>query len=186
MRPALVLFLIGFIVGPVLDGLHTFSGATWYPEPQWMRSVWWVPPLFAAAALSIGFGRVLSERLFKQPGPALSWAQVLSAMALFIGCYAASGFLPVSETLRAVLLTVCFLGGWYLWDRTALGMGPFRCCAASAAGPSSTTLVHYGFFFHRETMLDGIALWIPPLYFLAALAVGSLARRLHFQPVTAP
>src|SRR5450432_2384059 len=81
VRPALVLFLIGFTVGPVLDGLHTFSGTTWYPDPQLLRSVWWCPPLFAAAALSIGLGRVHSERLFKRPGPALSWAQVLGAMA---------------------------------------------------------------------------------------------------------
>ena len=42
MRPALWLLLIGATVGPVLDGLHTFSGMTWYPHPQWLRSVWWV------------------------------------------------------------------------------------------------------------------------------------------------
>jgi hypothetical protein len=185
LRPAVVLLIIGFTVGPVLDGLHTFSGTTWYPDPQWMRSVWWCPPLFAAAALAIGMGRVYSERFFKRPGPSLSWTQVLSAMALFIGCYAASGFLPVSELFRALLLTVCFGLGWALWDRTALGLASALSCGFCGWAVEHT-LVHNGFFFHRETTLDGIALWIPPLYFLAALAVGSLARRLHLQASTAP
>ena len=185
VRPALVLLLIGATVGPVLDGLHTFSGMTWYPNPQWMRSVWWCSPLFAAAALTIGLGRVHSERLFKQPGPALRWGQVLAVMGMFIGCYAASGFLPVSETSRAVLLTVCFLVGWYVWDRTPLGIASALSCGF-CGWLAEHTLVHHGFFFHHDTMLDGIALWIPPLYFLAALAVGSLARRLHLQASTAP
>ena len=185
MRPALILLLIGFTVGPVLDGLHTFSGATWYSEPQWLRSVWWCPPLFAAAALSIGLGRVGFERYLERPGPELGWLQVLSAMALFIGCYAASGFLPISELARALLLTGCFAAGWAVWDRTLLGLGSALLCGLCGWAVEHT-LVHQGLFFHRETTLDGIALWIPPLYFLAALAVGSLARRLHLQPSTAP
>ena len=178
MRPTLLLLLIGATVGPVLDGLHTFSGATWYPDPQWLRSVWWCPPLFAGAAVAIGIGRVASERLFRRPGPSLSWSQVLAVMGLFIACYAASGFLPVSETVRAVLLTVCFAGGWYVWDRTLLGIGSALTCGLGG-WLVEHTLVHRGLFFHRDTMLDGIALWIPPLYFLAALAVGALARRLQ-------
>lgn len=39
------------------------------------------------------------------------------------------------------------------------------------------TLVGRGLFFHKDTALDGVALWIPPLYFLAAFAIGQLARR---------
>lgn len=185
MRPALLLLLIGFTIGPVLDGLHTFSGATWYPDPQWLRSVWWCPPLFAAAALAIGLGRVQMERLIGRPGPRLKWGQVLAAMALFIGGYAASGFLPVSEGLRAALLTVLFFIGWAAWDRTPLGLGSALLCGLCGWAVEHT-LVQRGLFFHRETTLDGIALWIPPLYFLAALAVGALARRLYLQASTAP
>lgn len=177
LRPTLWLLLIGATVGPVLDGLHTFSGATWYPHPQWLRSVWWCPPLFAFAAVSLGLSRLYWEKLLKRPGPALSWPQVLGAMGVFVGCYAASGFLPVSEAARAALLMAGFLGVWLAWDRTALGVA----CALSAGAGGwlvEHTLVGQGLFFHRETALDGIALWIPPLYFLAALSIGALARRL--------
>ena len=181
MRPALLLLLIGATVGPVLDGLHTFSGAIWYPHPQLLRSVWWVPPIFAVATLGIGLGRVYSERVFDRPGRALSWGQVLGAMGLFIGCYAASGFLPVSEGWRALLLVICFAIGWTAWDRTLLGLGSALLCGACGWAVEHA-LVGHGLFFHRETTLDGIALWLPALYFLAALAIGGLARRLSVEP----
>ena len=180
-RATLWLVIIGATLGPVLDGLHTFSGATWYPQAQWMRSVWWCPPMFAAAAVVIGMSRVLWERGLKRPGPSLSWGQVLSAMGVFIACYAASGFLPVGEAARATLLAACFVAGWVAWDRTGLGAA---CALATALGGwfVEHTLVGWGLFFHRETTLDGIALWIPALYSLAALAVGALARRLSDLP----
>ena len=97
--------------------------------------------------------------------------------ALFVGCYAASGFLPVSEAARTALLTLAFLGAWLAWDRSALGIA--SALAAGAAGwLVEHTLVGQGLFFHRETTLDGIALWLPALYFTAALSIGALARRL--------
>ncbi len=171
------LALIGFTVGPVLDGLHTFSGATWYPHPQWLRSVWWCPPLFSFAAVAIGMSRVFWETTLSRPGPTLSWSQVFAAMGVFVACYAASGFLPVSEVARAVLLGVGFIAIWFAWDRTALGIA----CALAAGGGGwlvEHTLVAQGLFFHRDTMLGGIALWLPVLYFSAAIAIGALARRL--------
>lgn len=177
-RPTLWLLVIGATVGPCLDGLHTYSGATWYPAPQFLRSVWWCPPLFAAAAVAIGVSRLWWEKLLKRPGPALTWPQVLGAMGVFIACYAASGFLPVSEAARAVLLGGAFLGAWAAWDRTALGLA----CAAGAAFGGwlvEHTLVGQGLFFHKETTLDGIALWLPALYLSAAVAIGGLARKLY-------
>lgn len=179
LRAALWLTLLGATVGPMLDGLHTFSGATWYPQPQWLRSVWWCPPLFAFAAVSIGMSRVYWEKILARPGPALTWRQVFAVMTVFIGCYAASGFLPVSESARALLLSVVFLSAWYSWDRTPLGIA---CALAAAAGGwfVEHTLVGRGLFFHRETTLDGIALWLPALYFTAAIALGALARRLVY------
>lgn len=186
LRATLLLALTGATVGPLLDGLHTFSGTTWYPAPQLLRSVWWCPPLFSFAAVSIGMSRVYWEKLLKRPGPTLSWSQVVGAMGVFIACYVASAFLPVSETARAVLLVAGFVGAWLAWDRTPLGI----VCALAAGGGGwfvEHTLVGRGLFFHRETTLDGIALWLPALYFTAAIAIGALARRLtYLQASTAP
>lgn len=180
------LALLGATVGPMVDALHTFSGATWYPTPQFLRSVWWCPPLFSFAAVSLGMSRVFWEKVLKAPGPSLSWAQVLGTMGAFVVCYTASGFLPVSEVLRTVLLFIAFVGAWWAWDRTALGIA---CALAAGAGGwlVEHTLVGFGVFFHRETTLDGIALWLPVLYFTAAIAIGALARKLtYLQASTAP
>lgn len=103
-RAALVLLLIGGTVGPVLDGLHTFSGATWYAAPQFLKSVWWCPPLFAGAALGIGLGRLVTERVLRVPLVDPGARTAALSMAAFVAAYACSAFLPVSEFSKAVLL----------------------------------------------------------------------------------
>ena len=164
-------------VGPVLDGLHTFSGATWYPHPDWLRSVWWCPPLFAAAAVAMGLGRLLTERLLHVPLEDPGLLKVSLSMGCFVVGYAASAFLPVSEPVKAALLLACAAVVFVRLD-------PSRAAALGALGAGlggwvvEHTLVGQGLFFHRETLLDGVPLWLPPLYFLAAFAIGLLARRL--------
>ena len=176
-RVALVMLLLGATAGPLLDGLHTHSGATRYAEPQFFLSVWWCPPLFAAAALGIGLGRLISERLLgvthTDPGP-LSAA---ISMTAFVIAYALSAYLPAPELVKASLLLALALAVFLALDRSkvaALG----AVSAAFGGWVVEHTLVGHGFFFHRDTALDGVALWIPPLYFLAAFAIGHLARRL--------
>lgn len=177
-RAALILAILGATAGPLLDGLHTWSGATWYPNPQWMKSIWWCPPLFSFAAVSIGMGRLATERFVLKSSPiAPSGTTVANTMLLFIFAYAYSGFARVDEVSKAITLLVAFIAGWYRFDRSrgallgALGAG-------FGGWLVEHTLVHEGLFFHRDTMLDGVALWIPPLYFTAALAIGALAKKL--------
>ena len=176
-RAALVLLLLGGTVGPVLDGLHTFSGATWYAVPQFLESVWWCPPLFAGAALSIGLGRLATEKLLGVPLVDPGARTAALSMAAFVAAYACSAFLPVSELSKAVwLLTLAAI--------VFIRLDPSRAAALGALSAGlggwlvEHTLVGQGLFFHRDTMLDGIPLWLPPLYFTAALAIGHLARRL--------
>ena len=176
-RAALVLLIIGGTVGPVLDGLHTFSGATWYAAPQFLRSVWWCPPLFAGAALSIGLGRLFTERLLDVPLEDPGGQKAALSMTAFVLGYAASGFLPAPEVVKALLLFALSLVVFLKLDRSlpaALG----ALGAGLGGWIVEHTLVGEGLFFHREKILDGIPLWLPPLYFLGALAIGHLARRL--------
>lgn len=176
-RAALVLALLGATLGPLLDALHTWSGATWYPEAQWFKSVWWCPPLFSFAAVSIGVGRLLTERVLKVPLVAPGVRTLTTTMALFVAAYAFSGFATLSELFKAVLLLSLFVVAWWRTDFTRQAL-----LGALGAGLGGWlvehTLVGVGLFFHRDTMLDGVALWIPPLYFLAALAIGHVARQL--------
>lgn len=98
-------------------------------------------------------------------------------MTAFVLAYALSGFLPATELIKALLMLALALGVFVALD-------PSRPALLGALSSGfggwlvEHTLVGQGFFFHRETMLDGIPLWLPPLYFLAALAVGHVARRL--------
>lgn len=172
-----MLLLVGATVGPVLDALHTSSGATRYATPQFLESVWWCPPLFAAAAVSIGLGRLLTERLLRVPleDPGLGKASL--SMGCFVVGYAASGFLPASQTVKATLLLGCAVFVFVRLDRSvAAALGALG--AGLGGWLVEHTLVGNGLFFHRDTMLDGVPLWLPPLYFLAAFAIGHLARRL--------
>lgn len=176
-RAALVLLIIGGTVGPLLDGLHTFSGATWYAAPQVLKSVWWCPPLFAFAALSIGLGRLVTERLLGVPLVDPGARKAALSMGAFVLAYALSGFLPATELLKAVLLLALAVTVFAALDPSRPAL--LGALAAGFGGwVVEHTLVGQGLFVHRETMLDGVPLWLPPLYFLAALAIGHLARRL--------
>lgn len=176
-RPAMLLAFLGATVGPALDGLHTYSGVTWYPDAQFLRSVWWCPPLFCAAGVAIGLGRLVTERVMKVETTAPGARVVAVTMSAFLIAYAASGFLPVSEVARAVVLLISALALWAAFDRTLVAA---LCMVTAGAGGwiVEHTLVGRGLFFHKDVLLDGVALWIPPLYFIAALAIGAVARQL--------
>ena len=98
-------------------------------------------------------------------------------MLAFVLAYVASAGLPVSEPLKAALLFLAASVVFVCLDRN-------RCAALGAVSAAlggwvvEHTLVHERLFFHRDAMLDGVALWIPPLYCLAAFAIGHVARRL--------
>lgn len=178
-RTALVLLLLGATVGPLLDGLHTWSGATWYPTPQWLKSVWWCPPLFAFAAFAIGMGRLATERfVLRVPLVAPGWRVVAVTMFVFIAGYTFSGFSKQSEVLVAATLLLVAVVTWFFEDRS-LGAILGALGAGFGGWLVEHTLVGLGYFFHRDTMLDGVALWIPPLYFTAAFAIGALAKQLR-------
>lgn len=176
-RAALVLWVLGATAGPLLDALHTHSGATWYGEPQLFLSVWWCPPLFAFAALSIGLGRLATERALRVPLADPGTRAVAFSMSAFVVAYGVSAYLPVSEVMKTALLLVGAVVVFGFLDRS-----PAAALGAVSAGLGGWvvehTLVGQRLFFHKDTGLDGVALWIPPLYFLAAFAIGQLARKL--------
>jgi hypothetical protein len=175
-RAALVLLIIGATVGPCLDALHTYSGATWYGEPQLFKSVWWCPPLFAFAGVAIGVPRLLIDtrldgKVLPVSGRTLAWK-----MGLFFVGYALSGYLPAPWWVKLGVLLAFFLAALWPLDTR----GAFLGAAGAAFGGwfVEWQLTGHGLFFHKETQLWGVAGWIPALYMLAAVAVGALARYL--------
>ena len=183
-RTAVILTLIGATVGPCLDALHTYSGAVWYAAPLFLRSTWWVPPLFAFAGLRIGFPRVLlDERIDGRVTPVT--AKVLAwKMALFFVGYALSGFLPAPWWVKTLVLLAFFLAALYPLETKGAFLGALG--AAFGGWLVEWQLTSRGLFFHKDTQLWGVAGWIPALYALAALAVGALARFIAVQSAQSP
>lgn len=175
-RASIILSLLGATLGSALDGLHTFSGATWYAHPQWLRSVWWVPPLFAFAGLSIGMSRVLIDLRLDGKVIPVSRNAVAWKLGLFFLGYALSGYLPAAWWVKAIVLTVLFLAALWPLDTR----GAFLGAAGAALGGTAVEwqLTTHGLFFHKDTQLLGVAGWLPCLYALAAVAVGALAKYL--------
>jgi hypothetical protein len=173
-RAAVVLAALGATLGPLLDGFHTFSGAIWYAHPQFLRSVWWCPPLFAFAGFSIGLPRVLIDqrldgKVIPVSGKAVAWK-----MGLFFLGYALSGFLPAPWWVKTIVLLVLFVAA--LWPADTRGVFFGAAGAALGGWLVEWQLTGAGLFFHRDTQLFGVAGWLPALYALAAVAVGALAK----------
>src|SRR6266568_8002509 len=56
------LFLLGASLGTALDALEVYSGVERYPRPMFFGVAWWVPLLFGAAAVAIGYSHPLISR----------------------------------------------------------------------------------------------------------------------------
>src|SRR5438067_255336 len=88
------LFLLGATLGTALDSLHVHSGVERYPMPVLFGLAWWVPLLFGAAAVAIGYSHPMVDPLLHNERPLhhlsssfgeLTWlllAYLISASAL--------------------------------------------------------------------------------------------------------
>ena len=172
-RGLTVLALLGGTVGVALDGIHSHLGATAYSRPVFWGTAWWVPLLFAGA-FTIGLARPALERVLGGPRPAPPLGNALLAFALFVGAYWLS-VAPLDWRLVSVLLAGLFALGWWLCDRTVLGLA--IALAAAVGGPLvESLLVSLGTFVHLHPVILGVSGWLPFLYLCAATALQSVAK----------
>jgi len=176
-RAALILGAAGAVLGTLLDGIHTHTGTTWYPHPVFWLAASWTPAIFAFAGLSIGLTRPLLDRALKRDEPPPPPVALVGTFLLFVGAYFLSGFYPGTGLLKTTLLAVVFAVSWGAWDRTGVGL---LCAVAAGAGGVGveSALVHAGAFFHRDTELFGVPIWLPLLYASASVSIGVFGQRL--------
>ena len=177
LSAAATLALAGATIGTGLDAIHVHTGTTAYARPVLFGQAWWVPPLFASAALAIGLGRPLVERMLGVHGSVPTASATAGGMALFVLAYAASGLVGGGPTPRSILLAAMFAFAWLMWDRTGLGL-VLAVLTAIVGTLVEITLVRTGTFLYREPSLAGVAVWLPWLYGCAAVGVGNFGKRL--------
>lgn len=184
LRGGVFLAAAGATLGTALDAIHVHTGATRYTTPALLGLAWWVPPLFGTAAVAIGLGRPLAERILGTISPAPRGGPVLFGMLLFVAAYVVSSIGPGGSTGRAAALVAIAAVGWIACDRHATGL---LHAALTAAGGVlvEAVLVRAGAFEHTRVDFLGVAGWLPALYLCAAVGVGALGKRLVDGPAPA-
>jgi hypothetical protein len=174
-RATLVLVVLGATLGSALDAIHSHFGAVSYTHPVFAKAAWWVPLLFASA-----YGTAIGRPLMAPQEPPLPVWKVALGMGLFIGGYWLT-VAPWDWPVRCAVLSVIFVTGWALCDRTRLGW--LVAALAAFFGPLvEITLLRTGVFVHHEAHVLGIPYWLPLIYACASVGLGALARWLTAPP----
>ena len=199
------LALAGAALGPVCDNFHSAAGVLGYtkyqialgPAPDWwggghlFQTAYWVPPLFALAALIIGGidAGVSSQR---PPPPELekpSGRRVAGAVAAFVALYAFSALLAtgLAPPTEAIVLWPLALLLWKACDPT---LASFVAGAATAVGGPAIEVALLGggglfaepfghlYAYGRPDVL-GVESWILPVYFAGGPSVALVSRWLR-------
>ncbi|MFL5347661.1 MAG: hypothetical protein ACJ8AT_22975 [Hyalangium sp.] len=168
-RTTLILAGLGVTLGSALDGIHSHFGALSYTSPFMAQEAWWVPPLFAGA-----YAAGVLRPLLAGEEPLLPGWKVALGMGLFITAYWLT-VAPWPWLVRSIILASIFAVGWWICDRTLLGVG--IAVVTAIVGPTvEIILVHEGAFVHHEVLVFGIPGWLPFLYLTSAVGLGGLAR----------
>lgn len=178
LKLSLILFLIGAILGPTMDGFHTHSDTLFYPHVWMLMMDWWVPLLFGAAGIAVGLSHLDLDRRLNKSYPDLTWIHVAFAVASFAAIYFISGFLKIDETRKLVLLyTLAFLV-WYIYDKTYSGF--ILAIVTSLIGSFvEGSLISMDWFYYTRPDFFGVPYWLPALYIAASVSVGNLARKIN-------
>jgi hypothetical protein len=183
-----ILAVTGALGGTLGDFCHVLSHTDGYPlsaGPQipGMGIPFWVPPLFAAAGLGIGFSHPWADRqtgAAYAPRPGVrSATQLTWALALFLGTWALSGFWTVpAGGIKDLVLGTLAVASWIAFDRTWTGLGLALVTSALGTGAEIFQIRALGTFYYTEgnRNLFGAPSWLPFIYCCGSVAVGNLGR----------
>jgi Protein of unknown function (DUF2878) len=167
-------FVLGAVLGTLLDGIHAYGDVLAYPDPAFGRWAWFVPLEFGL--LGAGAGLVvpqLEQLLTGGATPHWSLAQRMAEVLLFAGLYVSTALV---EPGGAVALTVAL--GTLATLRLLIARTPgdwAYVLGAAVLGPAAEAIISaLGAFDYLEPDFAGIPYWLPALWANA----GFLIRRL--------
>jgi hypothetical protein len=168
--------VLGATLGTLLDALHAYIGVERYPMPAILGVAWWVPLLFGAAAVVIGYSHPMADALLQHRRPKRRLVISLSELTWLLLAY-----LIAASTLEAGaklgILVVIYLNFWLLagrtWQNLLLGI-----VTAVTGTLIEMILVTAGVFSYIHPDIFGIPYWLPCMYACASLAVGDVGRSL--------
>lgn len=175
------LFIFGGIVGATFDGFHTHSFTDAYYHPQFLKTEWWVPPLFGAATLGIALSHLDFDRRFQRDVAPRPWNEIAAGLVLFTLQYFASGFMKVDPVLRTAFQAAFAFGLWLAFEGTFTGL--LLAFATALVGCVVEIVLIVSGKFHYVlgdigANVMGIPLWLPFLYVSGSVTVGNLARKM--------
>jgi hypothetical protein len=167
-------FLLGAVLGTLLDGIHAYGDVLVYPDPAFGRWAWFVPLEFGLLGVAVGLVMPTLERVFAA-GATLSWslAQRAGELLLFTGLYLATAVIePGGAAALAVALGALALvrlitsevpGDWVY------------ALAAAVLGPAAEAVISaLGAFDYVDPDFAGIPIWLPPLWANGGLLIRRL------------
>jgi hypothetical protein len=172
----LLLFLIGAIVGSLLDAFHVYSSIEQYPMPAFIGLAWWVPLLFGGAVVAIGYSHPLVDPLLHNRRPPKSIVSSAAESGWIVLAYLISAS-TLDSRVKTGFLCIIYLNFWLLagtgWQNLLLSL-----VTAITGTLVEMVLVAGGAFSYLHPDFIGVPYWLPCIYACASLAVGDLGRSL--------
>lgn len=170
------LLLLGATLGTTLDALEVYSGVERYPRPMLFGVAWWVPLLFGAAAVAIGYSHPLVDPLISRTRPYRRLSSSMGELTWLVLAYLISASTLDSQA-KVGLIAIIYLNFWLLagrsWQDLLLSL-----VTAITGTLVEMILVNAGVFSYTHPDILGVPYWLPGLYACASLAVGDLGRSL--------
>jgi hypothetical protein len=174
-------FLLGAVLGTLLDGIHAYGDVLVYPDPAFGRSAWFVPVEFGLTGAAVGVVMPSIERVVAGgETPHWSLARRAAELVLFAGLYVATALV---EPGGAVVLALALAALAVI--RVVVGdvRGDWAyALVASVLGPAAEAIISaLGAFDYVDPDFAGIPIWLPALW-----ANGGLLIRRLIGPMVLP
>ncbi len=173
---AIWLLLLGATLGTALDALEVYSGVERYPWPMLFGVAWWVPLLFGAAAVAIGYSHPLVDPLISRTRPYRRLSSSIGELTWLVLAYLISASTLDSQA-KVGLIAIIYLNFWLLAGRSWQDL-LLSFVTAVTGTLVEMILVNAGVFSYTHPDILGVPYWLPGLYACASLAVGDLGRSL--------